>query len=206
MLKSRFITPYAALVLVDDVVVGLAAAVTTATLVVLAVLLSKYRALVKDSTKSSDLAKNLWDAMNARLITQDTRIVDLMAKVEVYSVRSKGGLPAPSQNPVSRDVTRPMSRVEAQLSQPSQPISQPPATLPKSGNPTKDTDAVILRALMEGPKTSNQIRDIIDMTREHTGRLMKLLFTRGLVVRNDQNKPYVYEVTEAGRRYVANSS
>jgi predicted transcriptional regulator len=59
---------------------------------------------------------------------------------------------------------------------------------------------------MEGPKTSNQIRDIIDMTREHTGRLMKLLFTRGLVVRNDQNKPYVYEVTEAGRRYVANSS
>ena len=194
------------MVLVDDVVVGLAAAVTTAMLVVLSVLLSRYRALVKDSTKSSDLAKNLWDAMNARLITQDTRIVDLMAKVEVYSVRSKGGLPAPSQNPVSRDVTRPISRVEAQLSQLSQPISQPPATLPQSGNPTKDTDAVILRALMEGPKTSNQIRDIIDMTREHTGRLMKLLFTRGLVVRNDQNKPYVYEVTEAGRRYVANSS
>lgn len=193
------------MVLVDDVVVGLAAAVTTATLVVLAVLLSRYRALVKDSTKSSDLAKNLWDAMNARLITQDTRIVDLMAKVEVYSVRGKGGLPAPSQNPVSRDVTRPMSRVEAQLSQPSQPISQPPATLPQSGNATKDTDAVILRALMDGPKTPNQIRDIIGMTREHTGRLMKLLFTRGLVVRNDQHKPYIYEVTEAGRRYAANS-
>jgi DNA-binding MarR family transcriptional regulator len=194
------------LVLVDDVVVGLAAAVTTATLVVLSVLLSRYRALVKDSTKSSDLAKNLWDAMNARLITQDTRIVDLMAKVEVYSVRSKGGLPAPSQNPVSRDVTRPISRVEAQLSQPSQPISQPPSTLPQSRNATKDTDAVILRALMEGPKTPNQIRDIIGMTREHTGRLMKLLFTRGLVVRNDQHKPYIYEATEAGRRYVASSA
>jgi predicted transcriptional regulator len=28
---------------------------------------------------------------------------------------------------------------------------------------------------------------------------MKLLYERGLVVRNDRNKPYVYEITEAGR-------
>ena len=35
---------------------------------------------------------------------------------------------------------------------------------------------------------------------------MKQLYTRGLVVRNDRNKPYVYEVTEAGRRYLSNSS
>jgi len=76
----------------------------------------------------------------------------------------------------------------------------------RSESATKDTDADILRALVEGPKTSNQIRAIIGLSREHTGRLMKLLFTRGLVVRNDQNKPYLYEVTEPGRRYVANSS
>ncbi len=61
------------MVLIDDIVVGLAAAVTTASLVVLATLLAKYRGLVKEATKSSDLAKNVWDSMNSRLAVQDTR-------------------------------------------------------------------------------------------------------------------------------------
>ena len=192
------------MVLIDDVVVGLAAAVTTASLVVLAVLLAKYRSLVKEATKSSDLAKNVWDSMNSRLAVQDTRIIDLMARVEVYSVRKGPALP-PSQAtiPPTRDVTRQMSRPEAQMSQ---SMSQPATSVTRSGTTTKDTDADILRALAEGPKTSNQIRAIIGLSREHTGRLMKQLFTRGLVVRNAQNKPYLYEVTEAGRRYLANSA
>ena len=96
-----------------------------------------------------------------------------------------------------------MSRPETQMSQ---SMSQPATSVTRSGTTTKDTDADILRALAEGPKTSNQIRAIIALSREHTGRLMKQLFTRGLVVRNDQNKPYLYEVTEAGRRYLANSA
>jgi len=203
MFKSRSITSSVALVLLDDLIVGLGAAVTAASLVVLATLLSKYTALVRDASKSTDLAKNLWDAMNARLITQDTRIVDLMAKVEVYSVRNSGKLPSPSTGfSAARDVAQPISRVEQQSSQ---QISQ--SSLP-SGQPerrSEETETEILRVLMEGPKTSNQIREIIGRSREHTGRLMKALFGRGLVVRNDRNKPYVYEVTEAGRRYLSGS-
>jgi predicted transcriptional regulator len=192
------------LVLIDDVVVGLAAAVTTASLVVLATLLAKYRGLVKEATKSSDLAKNVWDSMNSRLAVQDTRIIDLMARVEVYSVRKGPALPSSQAAiPPTRDVTRQMSRPETQMSQ---PMSQPATPVTRSEAATKDTDADILRALVEGPKTSNQIRAIIGLSREHTGRLMKQLFTRGLVVRNDQNKPYLYEITEPGRRYVTNSS
>ena len=191
------------MVLIDDVVVGLAAAVTTASLVVLATLLAKYRGLVKEATKSSDLAKNVWDSMNSRLAVQDTRIIDLMARVEVYSVRKGPALPSSQAAiPPTRDVTRQMSRPETQMSQ---PMSQPATPVTRSEAATKDTDADILRALVEGPKTSNQIRAIIGLSREHTGRLMKQLFTRGLVVRNDQNKPYLYEITEPGRRYLANS-
>src|ERR1022692_2779389 len=96
MFKSCSITSSVVLVLLDDVIVGLGAAVTTASLVVLATLLARYRVLVRDASKSTDLAKNLWDAMNARLITQDTRIVDVMAKVEVYSIKNRGSLPSPS--------------------------------------------------------------------------------------------------------------
>ena len=192
------------MVLIDDIVVGLAAAVTTASLVVLATLLAKYRGLVKEATKSSNLAKNVWDSMNSRLAVQDTRIIDLMARVEVYSVRKGPALPSSQAAiPPTRDVSRQMSRPETQMSQ---PISQPQAASAQSEVATKDTDAHILAALAEGPKTSNQIRAIIGLSREHTGRLMKQLFTRGLVVRNDQNKPYLYEITDPGRRYLANSA
>ena len=139
-----------------------------------------------------------------RLTTQDTRIVDLMARVEVYAVKKRAGLPSASAPlPAARDLPRETLRPEAQASR---VTSQPSSPAPQSANATNDTEATILQALVGGPKTSNQIRDIIGMTREHTGRLMKALFTRGLVVRNDQNKPYVYEVTEAGRRYLANSA
>jgi hypothetical protein len=203
MFKSRSVTRSVALVLLDDVIVGLGAAATAASLIVLATFLSKYRVLVRDATKSTDLAKNLWDAMNARLITQDTRIVDLMAKVEVYSVRNSAKFTSPAAGlPAARDASQVMSRVDQvssqQISQPSSPSGQPERR-------SEDTEMDILRALMGGPKTSGQIRGIIGKSREHTGRLMKALFGRGLVVRNDQNKPYVYEVTEAGRRYLSGS-
>jgi hypothetical protein len=203
MFKSRSITRSDALVLLDDLIVGLGAAVTAASLVVLATFLSKYRTLVKEASKSSDLAKNLWDAMNARLITQDTRIVDLMAKVEVYSVRNTSKLPSPSTGlQAARDASQVTSHVDQASSQ---QISQPSSFSEQPERRSEETEMEILRSLMNGPKTSNQIREIIGRSREHTGRLMKALFGRGLVVRNDRNKPYVDEVTEAGRRYLSGS-
>ena len=68
-----------------------------------------------------------------------------------------------------------------------------------------ETERQILGLLAEGPKTSNQINAVVGKSREHMGRLLKGLFDRGLVVRNDRNKPYVYEITEVGRRHLAGS-
>ncbi|MDA4123548.1 MAG: replication-relaxation family protein, partial [Thaumarchaeota archaeon] len=62
-----------------------------------------------------------------------------------------------------------------------------------------------LQALLQGPKTSNQIMVVIDRSREHTGRVMKILYEKGLVTRNtDRTRPFVYQVTESGRRYLEN--
>jgi predicted transcriptional regulator len=202
------------LVLLDDVIIGLGAAVSAASLVILATLLSRYRTLADDSRKSSELAKNLWDAMNARLTTQDTRIVDLMARLEVYSVRQKPPeaptipsatpvAPKPAPKPVTSLLT---SQAPPQITPTSQPISQPQVTPPPQIPPRKprsDTEFVILRTLLEGPRTSNEILAVAQVTREHNGRLLKELYGRGLVVRNDANKPYVYEITEAGRTYLS---
>lgn len=179
------------MVLTDDLVVAAAAAVTTATLVVLTVTLVRYRAVVADAGKSSQLAKNLWDAMNARLSVQDARIIDLMAKVEVYSVRKApvAARPPPAQ---AQRQAPPASMSE---------LTAAAAPLPNQGS--QETESQILAALAGGPKSSSEIRVIIEMSREHTARLMKILYGRGLVVRNDRNKPYVYEITEAGRRYLS---
>ena len=186
----------------DDFIISMGAAVITAAVVILATLLSRYRTVVREATKSSELAKNLWDAMNTRLTTQDIRIVDLMAKVDVYSVKKRSPLVSSGTPPViGEDVIKQPSRAQNLNVQPSRETSQ--VDLGRSGVAMEETQSRILRALITGPKTANQIRDVIGVSREHTGRLMKSLFGRGLVVRNDQNKPYVYEVTEAGRRYLS---
>jgi len=152
---------------------------------------------VEDAGKSAQLAKNLWDSMNSRLQVQDTRIIDLMAKVEVYSVRKA---PAQPQRPVT---------AQSQATQAPQPTlrvaDMPSAAGPlpsSSAEPTPEMDGRILTALASGPKSSREIKDIIGKSREHTARLMKVLFEKGMVVRNDRNKPYVYEITESGRNYL----
>jgi DNA-binding HxlR family transcriptional regulator len=198
-------------VLVDDVVIASGAAISTASLIILAFFLVRYRTLVAESRRSSDLAKNLWDAMNARLTTQDARIVDLMARFEVLSVRQGApARPAPAPRSVTPPPASPASQSITQPAIASQPVSRAPAT-PQAAPPsqrqsartTNTTEVTILRSLVEGPKTPNAIREVIQVTREHNGRLLKGLFDRGLVVRNEEHKPYVYEITEAGRAYVS---
>lgn len=195
------------MVLVDDVVIAFGAGVSTASLVILAFFLVRYRTLVGESRRSSELAKNLWDAMNTRLTTQDARIVDLMARFEVLSVRQVSPpRPASASRVVTPPPISPESQNITQVAAASQPVSRaraaPPIPVRQSGKTTNDTEATILRTLLEGPRTPNAIREVIQVTREHNGRLLKGLFDRGLVVRNEEHKPYVYEITEAGKQYL----
>lgn len=207
------------MVFIDDVVVAVAAAVTTAALVVLFALLAKYRALTQEVDRSSQLAKDLWDAMNQRLLTQDTRIVDMMAKFEVASLR-KGGMPTTGakyavtppyeessvvRSPVTR-ASEPSGATSQGISQESE-VSQP---VPEQSVPATSrgeaTEMTILRALLSGPRTSMQILAVSRVTREHNARLLKSLWSRGLLARNDTNKPYVYEISETGRRYLGRAA
>lgn len=199
------------MVLVDDVVIAFGAGVSTASLVILAFFLVRYRTLVAESRRSSELAKNLWDAMNARLTTQDARIVDLMARFEVLSVRQGAPQrPIPAPRGVTLPPTSPESQNITQPAVPSQVVSRaqvpPPPPQRQSAKTTNDTEATILRTLLDGPRTPNAIREVIQVTREHNGRLLKGLFDRGLVVRNEEHKPYVYEITEAGRQYLGSGA
>jgi predicted transcriptional regulator len=54
-----------------------------------------------------------------------------------------------------------------------------------------------------GPKTSVEIQKLTGKSREHAARLMKDLFDQGLVVRDDSHKPFMYALTDEGRRYIS---
>jgi winged helix DNA-binding protein len=199
MMPCRFIScsvTWIVTQLLDDYVLAASAAIITATVVILTVLLWRYRQLVKEADTSSRLAKDVWDSVASRFSVVDTRIIDLMAKTEVLSSRSAHSHVTSQQRTSSATgwvdgVVGPTKAHE------SVKVVVSPVVLEGT-----DTEAKVLRLLAKGPRTSAQIKDEVSRSREHTARLMKGLFERGLVVRNDRNKPYVYEITESGKTYV----
>jgi predicted transcriptional regulator len=201
-----------------DYLLAFAAAIITASAVIMGSFLARYRQLVKDAESSTRLAKDVWDTANARFSLVDARIIDLMAKSEVFSSRLGFPKSASPQNApkvlaslktsqeASRQTSQPTLQSAAGPAPPStpaagQPLSTTPAMPPERAG-TK-TEVQVLGLLAGGPKSSAEIKTQLNVSREHTARLMKGLFDRGLVVRNDRNKPYVYEITESGKSYVA---
>jgi len=52
----------------------------------------------------------------------------------------------------------------------------------------------------EGQKTAPEIKNEIGLTREHTARLMKKLYEKGYVERNETKTPYAYRIKEEMRK------
>ena len=184
--------------MLDDYVTAAAAGVITAAVVILAAFLSRYSRLVEEADKSTRLAKDVWNSVNSRFSVVDARIIDLMAKTEVLSSREGVGV---SQVSKTSTLSIPPATPASRESKPTEVLKSvvPPVTTSEG----TETEVKVLRLLVEGPRNSAQIKEGIGKSREHTARVMKGLFDRGLVVRNDRNKPYVYEITGVGRSYVA---
>ena len=61
--------------------------------------------------------------------------------------------------------------------------------------PLTETELRVLEFLgEEGPKTAPEVRDEIELTREHTARLMKKLYEEGYLERGVQKIPYTYRL------------
>lgn len=164
-----------------------AAGIAAAAVVVLCFTLVRYKQLSSELDKSASLAKDVWSSMNSRFMVTDARVIDLMAKVEVLSERS-----------------RPLhERVGSVVQEKVEPLVHPHVeSVVSNHGEGAETERKILESLLTGPKTSGQIREAIGRSREHTARLLKMLFEREFVVRNAANKPYVYEITEKGKGYL----
>ena len=183
-------------------------------------LLAKYRQVSTRINASTDLGHDLWSSLEQRLKKQDERILDVMGRLEVIQARVMAGtatqVPATlSQLPV---VAPPPPAVEEGppsvteqipiMQQPeSQESQQPEAPVRPSKSPAEldKTERLALSLLSEGPLTTPDIlKGLINKggprSREHAARLMKELFEKGLVSRNDSSKPFVYQLTDEGKR------
>ena len=182
---------------VDDLVIlGLLA--SSAFFVVLAFgLLIRYRQVSQRIASSNDLGKDLWEALEARLRKQDERILDVMGRMEVIQSRMTSKV----------EVLRPSVQDRVPVTPRTEPVTVTESrnlSPPLERNFVLDeTEKTVMGLLKEKSRSSVEIKELLGKSREHAARLMKGLFDRGLVSRNDSNKPFVYALTETGRRYLS---
>lgn len=181
-------------------------------------LLLRYRELSRRIAASSDLGRDLWQALERRMKKQDERILDLMGSLEILQGRM--GSVHQQTSPTTSVKLAPSEGVDARVQvNPVQgvvSISQPPPSVSQeSRNESRDdrqpildeTQKAAISLLRDGPIDTIQIRDGLRErvgveSREHAARVMKELFERGLVVRDARKKPFIYQLTDQGRRYL----
>lgn len=172
-------------------------------------LLFRYRQVSQRINASTDLGHDLWSSLEQRLKKQDERILDLMGRLEVIQARVM--VAAAARVPVVLGPLPPVAppapvaeeKPDVGLAPgPAQPRelqgSQPP-----QGSTLDPTQLKALDLLKDAPKSTSEIVKALGKSREHTARLMKDLFEMGLVQRNASSKPFVYQLTEAGRSRLA---
>ncbi len=179
----------------DDLVTFVALALSVFFVTLSLGLLLRYRQVSQKVNASTDLGRDLWEALERRLKRQDERILDMMGKFEVIQSRVSERLMTPGLQPASASASteaKPASIMEMRVMTPQQ----------KSRTVLDETELSVIKLLSVKPRSSVEIKELIGKTREHAARLMKVLFDSGLVTRDTSKKPFVYQLTEAGRRYL----
>jgi len=166
-------------------------------------LLVRYRQVSQKINLSTDLGHDLWQALEQRLTKQDERILDMMGRVEVLQSRSMAASPGRVPPPVP-SAPSPAPPATPSREKPSDVVMlRPVAQRSRSRSSLDETEIEAIKLLGQRPMSTIEIKEALERSREHTARLMKGLFDRGLVIRNDSKKPFVYQLTEDGRRYLS---
>jgi len=70
-----------------------------------------------------------------------------------------------------------------------------PIRATKALEPLNETELLVLKTLsQEGERSSSEIKERINLTREHSARLLKKLYEDGYLERSTKNKPFKYRV------------
>jgi len=61
---------------------------------------------------------------------------------------------------------------------------------------------IINLLLREGKQTSSDIREKLDLSREHVARTLKKLYEKGYVIRDENEKPFTYYINEEKKKEI----
>jgi chromosome segregation ATPase len=121
-------------------------------------------------------------AISARLTDVDAKMRDVEASQEML----KGKITALDEQ------TQKFSEIPEIRSETVIPIKRDKAMAALT-----DTELTVLEMLsMEGPKTAPEIKERVQLSREHTARLMKKLYEKGYLERETGKIPFKYSVKE----------
>jgi len=176
-------------------------------------LLLRYRQVSQRISVSNDLGRDLWTALEQRMKKQDERILDLMGRVEVIQLRFSENppstLPSVASSGTSASPTTSTSPQSTTIVAPKAPnqvdhVMSDEQTSQVTSQVTLDaTELAVIRLLEVKPRSSVEIKELTGKSREHAARLMKELFDEELVSRDSSKKPFVYQLTDEGRKYLA---
>jgi len=154
------------------------------------------RNAAREKRESVEILDNIAGEMRMRLDRQEKKLVEQDVRLDVTEAILRRLTPpiqadrAPVASVKSSDITSKAVEITSR-----QRVVEPGKKLVVSLTPT---ELEALKALKEGLTSAREIEDRLGRSREHTARLMKRLFEKGLVVRDDSKKPYVYKMTEEG--------
>lgn len=151
------------------------------------------------SVKSDDVT-----GVTRQLKEYGTQLSDITSKVDATLAFKEQMLPRIRKlNERIENVAEAQERMEQRVSKPSEvqirgviPIKRERALAQLTA-----TELRVLEILTdEGQKTAPEIRSEIGLTREHTARLMKKLYLKGYVERDEAKTPYAYRIKEEMRK------
>ena len=164
--------------------------------------LSKYVMRVENSTKMVGELRTKIDIIEAK-ISSDRDIEGRRTSTIIDNIMKTNGNSLNAHESQSRDIIVDDS-VTSQTKITSTKIGD--MIEDKGLNKNQNTVSSILKLLSQSPMTAREIQVNTKKTREHTSRLMKRLYNESLVTRDIDNKPFLYKITDEGRRLLENHS
>lgn len=170
---------------------------------ILEAVLSKYVMRAENSTKVVGELRTKMDIIEARISVGDdveggrmkTMIDDTKSNANSFDMHEDHHKDMIADDSVTSHVKITRNRINGMVSDKS--LNQ---------NQTQNTVSSILKLLSRSPMTAREIQINTKKTREHTSRLMKRLYNESLVTRDIDNKPFLYKITDEGRRLSENHS
>jgi DNA-binding MarR family transcriptional regulator len=153
--------------------------------------LSKSRTEKNKVEQDYGIVKAIINEFNNREENQNKKIAELMVKIDVLDQK------------ISEKNNQ---RQAFELSRKRTSLEILPSYNDRSLNKLRENivpiEIKILKFISNSPKTSKEVQDSIKKSREHTSRLLKSLFEKKYLERENKGKYFVYFITDQGKSII----